>query len=154
MNCKEAQHNLYNFINGELDEETLEAFINHVNCCRECYEELEIYFTLTEGMKRLDESGNISINYHDELYDRLKKSLSHIVIKKRLIRYGLILGILLCVSGTTLGWIEKQEYDQSITNEIIKNRDEYYFYNSVKDIMYNNITFDIPALKENTNESE
>lgn len=42
------------FINGKLDEAQLEAFLNHIQGCADCREELEIYYTVSVGLRQLD----------------------------------------------------------------------------------------------------
>lgn len=45
------------YINHQLDEKELEQFLKHVKDCPACREELEIYYTVSVGLMRLD-SGN------------------------------------------------------------------------------------------------
>ena len=42
MTCKEAEQMVMPYINDELTDRELEAFLDHVYSCRSCYEELEI----------------------------------------------------------------------------------------------------------------
>ena len=55
MTCKEAQRLVIPYIRHQLDEETMEAFLDHIDGCEECREELEIYFTVDVGIRQLDE---------------------------------------------------------------------------------------------------
>ncbi len=48
MKCMEAQQLVNAYLNHELDEKHLEQFLDHVDGCQECREELEIYFTIYE----------------------------------------------------------------------------------------------------------
>ena len=56
MNCLEAQSKIMAFIENKLPDDELREFIKHVRSCKNCYEELDIYYTLIVGMKQLDES--------------------------------------------------------------------------------------------------
>ena len=49
MNCQEAERLVTPYIHGELDEDTLEKFLEHIETCENCQEELEIYFTVDSG---------------------------------------------------------------------------------------------------------
>ena len=54
MNCQNAQSMVLNFINNKLDKEETKAFIEHVRDCKDCWEELEIYYVMLVGLKQLD----------------------------------------------------------------------------------------------------
>lgn len=63
MDCKRAQSMVTPYISKKLNEKDLEEFLSHISHCRECYEELEIYFTVHYTLQRLDgEDG-------DQIYD-------------------------------------------------------------------------------------
>lgn len=58
------------FINDKLSPDDLEEFLDHVNNCDECKQELDIYYTVTKGMQLLDEhpdTKKIYINIDDKL---------------------------------------------------------------------------------------
>ena len=44
MNCKETEKKIPSFLHDELDGSKLEEFIDHVESCPECKEELSIQF--------------------------------------------------------------------------------------------------------------
>jgi hypothetical protein len=79
------------FINGELDINQLEEFVNHLKSCPDCMEELEVYYVLVSGMKQLDEDKVLSNNFHHDLMNLLKRSEDRIFhnkvvhIRKRII---------------------------------------------------------------------
>ena len=54
MNCQEAERLVTSYIHGELDEDTLEEFLEHIETCENCQEELDIYFTVDCGYRLLD----------------------------------------------------------------------------------------------------
>lgn len=57
MNCKEVEKMIPLFLEDELDTEDLREFLEHIEKCSECKEELSIQFLVSEGLSRL-ESGN------------------------------------------------------------------------------------------------
>lgn len=62
MTCKEAESLVMPYIRSELTDEELQEFLEHIEHCPECREELEIYFTVDVGIKQLDsETGNYNI---------------------------------------------------------------------------------------------
>ena len=57
MDCKKAQSLVTSYITRKLNDKDLEEFLEHVNTCDECYEELEIYYTVHYTLERLDQDG-------------------------------------------------------------------------------------------------
>ena len=60
MTCKDIQKLFIPFIDDKLSVSDLDAFLNHMNTCKECREEYDIYYTVIMGMRYLDERQNIS----------------------------------------------------------------------------------------------
>ena len=69
MKCKETEKMIPLFLEDELDTEELRDFMEHIDKCAECKEELSIQFLVTEGLSRL-EAGNVFDLQH-ELSDRI-----------------------------------------------------------------------------------
>lgn len=59
MSCKEAESMIHSYINNELNDDDLEAFLEHINHCEDCKEELEIYYTVDVGVRQLDDEAEI-----------------------------------------------------------------------------------------------
>lgn len=55
MDCKEFEKWIPAFIGNELGYRQLKKFMEHVNNCPECKEELTIQFLVSEGMVRLED---------------------------------------------------------------------------------------------------
>ena len=58
MTCKETEKLIPSFLQDDLDTEDLREFMEHIEECGDCKEELPIQFLVTEGMARLEE-GNV-----------------------------------------------------------------------------------------------
>ena len=58
MICKEIEKMIPSFLEDDLDTDDLREFMEHVERCNDCMEELSIQFLVTEGMARL-ESGSV-----------------------------------------------------------------------------------------------
>ena len=54
MTCREAERLVTPYIQDKLSGDELEAFLEHLEHCRNCQEELEIYFMVDVGLKQLD----------------------------------------------------------------------------------------------------
>ena len=62
MDCREACAKVQDYIQNRLSPDELKPFLEHIKCCGECREELEIYFTVDVGIRQLDsETGNYNI---------------------------------------------------------------------------------------------
>ena len=79
MNCQNAQSMVLNFINNKLDKEETRAFIEHVRDCKDCWEELEIYYVMLVGLKQLDEGEELAADFRKKqkvVMQRLKEKQS------------------------------------------------------------------------------
>lgn len=57
MDCKEFEKLIPYFIENKLDYKKTKSFIEHVETCKDCREELTIQFLITEGLARLEDGG-------------------------------------------------------------------------------------------------
>jgi superfamily II DNA helicase RecQ len=63
------------FLDDRLDDAQLEQFLNHIEHCQDCYDELEVYYMITEGLMRLEEQHRGTLD--------LKKDLKRLLKEKR-----------------------------------------------------------------------
>ena len=62
MDCKEVQKNIAAFLNGDLHGKDAERFLNHIEGCEECKEELSIQYLVREGTARLEGGGSFDLS--------------------------------------------------------------------------------------------
>ena len=74
MECSEFQKNIQPFIYGQLNMLKEEEMLEHLLTCKECNEELEIYYTIINCIKELDGKLETSDNYHGEYNDFIEKT--------------------------------------------------------------------------------
>lgn len=55
MNCQTAESMVNRYIEHDLSVDELEDFLEHVENCPSCYDELETYFIVHAAMQQLDE---------------------------------------------------------------------------------------------------
>lgn len=72
MTCKEAEKMIPLFLEDDLDTEDLREFMEHINSCEECKEELTIQFLVSEGLARL-EAGSV-FDLKNELKFRMEEA--------------------------------------------------------------------------------
>ncbi len=114
MNCHEAQAMINKYIHNELDVNTLEDFLLHVEQCPDCMEELEVYYIVFQGFRRLDEDANIAVNYHEEFLNTLQSNEEKIRRFRsfhifRRVSFVLLLFIVMVVSTLSINLEEVQE---------------------------------------------
>ncbi|MCR5503777.1 MAG: zf-HC2 domain-containing protein [Lachnospiraceae bacterium] len=80
MNCKRAVQLVPAFLKDELDTDDLRDFIEHVDTCEECREELTIEFLVKEGIIHL-ESGEV-FDLGRELGARMKAANHRLRIRE------------------------------------------------------------------------
>lgn len=61
MNCKEAEKKIPSFLDDELDGRGLAEFVEHIDDCPECMEELSIQFLVAEGLEQLEQGNNFNL---------------------------------------------------------------------------------------------
>lgn len=99
MDCRETEQLIQKYINRELEAKKLADFVQHIEECGSCREELEINFLVQEGLLRL-ESGQ-SFDLHYELMKRLDESNKRIERRKKFLAAVIIIIIAACTAGLT-----------------------------------------------------
>lgn len=82
MECKEAEKLIPLFLEDELETDELREFMEHIDKCSECKEELSIQFLVSEGLIRL-ETGNV-FDLQNELKDRMDNAGSALHFRENL----------------------------------------------------------------------
>ena len=54
LTCREAEKMVMPYIDEELREDELDEFLEHIWSCDSCKEELEIYYTVSVGLRQLE----------------------------------------------------------------------------------------------------
>ena len=85
MTHLEAQSYIMPFIEGKVPDNKQEDFVIHMKNCKTCHEELEIYYTLLVGMKKLDSQTEISTDFSTDLERELSR-MSHHVRNRRSVK--------------------------------------------------------------------
>ncbi len=89
MDCKEAEKKIPSFLDDELDGRGLAEFVEHIEACPECMEELSIQFLVAEGLEQLEQGNNF--NLQKALTWKLEDADDKIRINRALRRILLVL---------------------------------------------------------------
>lgn len=148
MECKEARLNMNKYLDDKLEPEKLEGFIRHVMSCSDCHEELELSFIMTEGMRRLENDEDISINFGEALNSKLRRQLHHIQMARRVKRQLVLWSIIFSVTGIILGGFELQNHKDYVDRETLLSRPAHYYYQMTRDYIFDDTGFIPPSPRE------
>jgi hypothetical protein len=104
MECKECRKLIPLFISKEIDYKHLKTFIDHIDSCPDCREELTIQILVTEGLNRLEEGD--AFDLQNELTIRLEEARHKLKFHKTFLSVGIIFEIvaMLAIIGIVI-WI-------------------------------------------------
>lgn len=104
MNCKEFEDLIPKFIEKKLDYGTTKLFLEHMQNCTQCKEELNIQFLVNEGLVRLEEGE--AFDLQKEMRDLLGGANKKVRTHERFLRHGrLIEWIVMLAVAAVLAWI-------------------------------------------------
>ena len=114
MDCKRAMELMTEFINEQLAAEDVQAFLDHIDSCPECREELEVNYSLMTAMKQLDEDTDLSDNYIEELNQKIETCyLDELKRKRSCVRRRILLAVVVVLlvlqSGITVKETRREE---------------------------------------------
>ncbi|MGL5260372.1 MAG: zf-HC2 domain-containing protein [Lachnospiraceae bacterium] len=82
MNCKEIEKCIPLFIDNTLDEHDLIEFINHIEICEDCREELNIQFLVMAGMTLLEDGTSYDLD--EEMRQLIITAKRKLVFKRKM----------------------------------------------------------------------
>lgn len=133
MTCTQAQGCITPFIKDQMNINELESFLNHIESCEECKEELEVYYTLLAGMRQLDEEQNMPSDFHVGFLNKLKKA-EEIIIQHKVQSFRkrfLLTAIIVVVSFLSSFRIQEYMVDEIEKESYIANAPfeiQYYYF--------------------------
>lgn len=83
MKCHDIQLMITGFIEKRLTDQQLETFIDHIAHCRDCYDELEVYYMITTGLMQLDENHTGTLDLKKNLRDFIEEQRRGLCARKR-----------------------------------------------------------------------
>ena len=99
MNCQTAESMVTRYIEHDLSVEELEGFLDHVESCPSCYDELETYFIVHAAIQQLDEvSKDSTLDFRELLEEDIRKS-KHYILKKKFRRALSAVGFCALIAG-------------------------------------------------------
>ncbi|MCR5702056.1 MAG: hypothetical protein K6G76_07930 [Lachnospiraceae bacterium] len=137
MNCLEAQSNIISYIENGLEKEKRIDFLRHIQSCNDCKEELDIYYTMIEGMRQMDTNAPISKDFKKELDHRINKELKQNKTRKEVVVLSVVVAILSFVSFTVIGYINFLGIVKADEQRKIKEaQGKYYFSDTFDEYLF------------------
>ena len=137
MNCLETQSKIIAYIDSHLEKDEKTDFLKHITKCKDCKEELNIYYTMIEGMRQLDSNLPLSRDFSKELDERIDRELKHNKKRQEFFRSSvciIIIGVLgFCIFGYVnfLNILHAQEQA-----DLKKAQGEYYFSKTFDSVLF------------------
>ncbi len=78
MTCLDARKRIYDYLNNKLPDEDLKEFIDHINGCTECMEELRITHMVYSGVAELDSDKDSDMDINGALNRYIAESKFHL----------------------------------------------------------------------------
>lgn len=83
MDCRKTQSLMQAFIDYRLDDDETVEFIDHIRACPKCSEELEIYYTMLNGMRQLEKGSELTSDFTTELAEDMRDRYDQIKLEKK-----------------------------------------------------------------------
>lgn len=77
MNCQDTERQIFRYIRDDLHGDELAAFLEHIDSCESCREELEINYMVDLGLRELEEDTGL-YNIAGRLEKRLQESRTQV----------------------------------------------------------------------------
>lgn len=112
------------FIKSELTMEQAKVFFEHIDNCKDCKEELEVYYILLIGLKQLDEDPSDSLDLHGQFEQHLNKARER-VEKQNWERFPKLI-ILLSLIGILLVMVTREQEHLAKKQEMEKKTETLF----------------------------
>ncbi len=137
MTCLEAQSKIIAYIENNLERTSKQEFLRHVRECKDCKEELNIYYTMIEGMRQLDENDILAANFNEALDERINQELNAMRKKKMVIRNSVLLLFIGICSVIIFGYVNFLKFLENKEQEDLKRlQGDYYYSDTFDEILF------------------
>ncbi|MCR5320156.1 MAG: zf-HC2 domain-containing protein [Lachnospiraceae bacterium] len=95
MTCKQAVKQIPDFVSGKMSGKQLECFMEHIDSCSECKEELSIQYLIHAGLEDMDRRENYDLQSElEEAFGEARKKVSsRKFLRQTLITAAIIAGV-------------------------------------------------------------
>ena len=133
MTCLEAQSSIIAYIENRLEKDKQIEFLKHVKNCNDCMEELDIYYTMIEGMHQMDSNLPITRDFRAELEMRIEREFKQDRNKKSFVRSSVFIAVIAVLIFVIAGYINFLNILYEDEQKNIKEQQGDYYYSSYFD---------------------
>ena len=137
MTCLEAQSKIMAYIDQNLEKDEKIDFLKHMKVCEDCREELNIYYTMIEGMRQLDGNRPMSKDFVLELDEKIDQEMKRNRNKKKMVRSSVLLviaGIITVGIVTYVNFLNILYMDEQ--NKLKEEQGEYYYSSAFEGYLF------------------
>ena len=138
MTCLEAQSKIIAYIDHHLEKSEKNDFLTHIQCCEDCREELNIYYTMIEGMHQRDSNLPLSRDFTAELNERIERECKQDKKRREFLRSSISIMVVGVLGFVVFGYMNflniTHEEEQRKRKE---QQGEYYFSTMFNEILFN-----------------
>lgn len=137
MTCLETQSKIIAYIDGSLEKDRRIEFLKHIQSCEDCKEELNIYYTMIEGMRQLDSNMPLTKDFSEALDRRISLELKQSRQKKGVIRSSFVVVLIgiftfaMIAYANFLNLLHQEEQEQ-----LKLAQGEYYYSETFADYIF------------------
>ena len=137
MTCLEVQSKIIAYIDHNLEKDEKIDFLRHIKNCEDCKDELNIYYTMIEGMRQLDGNLPLSKDFTEELNNRIERELKQNKKKQEFLRSSICIVIVGILGFGIFGYINFLNILHNDEQKKLKEaQGEYYFSQTFDDILF------------------
>lgn len=137
MTCLEAQSKIIAYIDYNLEKDEKTDFLTHIKNCENCKEELNIYYTMIEGMRQLDGNITLSKDFTKELNDRIERELKQNKKKQEFLRSSVCIILVGILGFGIFGYVNFLNILHNDEQKKLKEaQGEYYFSQTFDDVLF------------------
>ncbi|MBE5923869.1 MAG: zf-HC2 domain-containing protein [Lachnospiraceae bacterium] len=133
MNCLEAQSNIISYIENGLEKEKRIDFLRHIQSCKDCKEELDIYYTMIEGMRQMDSNAPISKDFKKELDIRINRELKQNKTRKEFVISSIVIAVICLFAFSVVGYVNFLGIVKADEQRKLKEAQGEYYYSDTFD---------------------
>lgn len=137
MTCLEAQSKIIAYIDNNLEKDEKTDFLIHIKNCDNCRDELNIYYTMIEGMRQLDGNLPLSKDFTEELNNRIERELKQSKKKQEFFRSSVCIIVVGVLGFVIFGYINFLNILHNDEQKKLKEaQGDYYFSQTFDDILF------------------
>lgn len=110
MNCREADKLVNLYVDKRLqDTNKLSSYIDHVKCCPECYEELEITYMAVKGLEKIENGATLDIK--NDLARDIEQSVNGIRMERNIRTCRIIVQAFAVLAGIIVTLLQLNDWN-------------------------------------------